>query len=117
MNNTALLILAGTETSESKAKFSLAMLAARELFENDENFKVIIEGAAVNWISEVLKEDHKIHSFFMKIKDKVEVCGYCASSFGVKEVSQEAGLHIATEYKGHPSIRNLIVENYTILTY
>ncbi len=79
--------------------------------------KSFFEGAGTKWIKQLSDPQHKINSFYNKIKNKIEVCSYCANAYGVKEVAIKENLTLVTEYKGHPSIRKLIFDDYTIITY
>jgi hypothetical protein len=117
MERTAIIIMSDIENVADKARLSLAMLATREFHEAEEEVKIIFEGAATKWISLLKNPEHKIHSFYAKIKGKIEVCGYCANAYGVKELVEAEGLKIVTEYKGHPSIRKLVKNNFNIITY
>ena len=117
MGKVAILVMADTENSDDKARLNLAMLTLREFFEAGYEVKIIFEGAATKWIKLLANPDHKIHSFYSKAKEHIEVCSYCAIAYGVKEISVEEGLKLATEYKGHPSIKNLVDNKYEIITY
>jgi hypothetical protein len=41
----------------------------------------------------------------------------CAAAFGVKEEIQKSGIALLGEYEGHPSVRNLVLQGYQIITF
>jgi hypothetical protein len=41
----------------------------------------------------------------------------CARAYGVKDEAEAAGVRLLDEYKGHPSVRQLISEGYEVITF
>jgi len=45
------------------------------------------------------------------------VCAYCSRAYGVKDEVEAAGIALMDEYKGHPSVRQLIVDGFAVVTF
>ena len=117
MTKIAIVVFADTETVEALGKVSNAFMLAMEAAENGDDLKIIFEGAGTKWIGELEKEDHKMHALYKGLKDKITgVCEFCAHSFGVKNQVEKSGLPLLSEYKKHPSLRNLFTEGYNVVT-
>lgn len=118
MNKIAVIILADTDTMEAMGRVSNAFMLIKELAENKDEFKLIFEGAGARWIKELEKEDHKLHVLYKQIKPHITgVCSYCAQAFGAKSSVEKVGIPLISEYNQHPSIRNLVVEGFEVITF
>ena len=52
------------------------------------------------------------------VKDKVVgACRACSVAFGVKEEVEASGVTLLTEYKGHQSLRERVVQGYQVITF
>ena len=95
-----------------------AFTLAGEAIENNDDLKIIFDGAGTKWIGELEKKDHKMHQIYMGFKDRISgACPFCAQAFGVKNQVEKSGLPFLDEYKNHPSLRKLVKEGYTVLTF
>lgn len=118
MTKIAIVVFADTNTMEAMGKVSNAFVLANEAIEAGDELKIIFEGAGTKWIGELEKEDHKLHGLYQGIKGRITgVCKFCAQAFGVKNEIEKAGLPLIDEYKSHPSLRNLFVEGYHVITF
>jgi hypothetical protein len=118
MSKIAIIIFADTNTVEAMGRVSNAFMLAAEAAENGDDLKIIFEGAGTKWIGELEKEDHKLHQLYSGLKNKITgVCAFCAQAFGVKSQVEKSGLAMLSEYKQHPSLRNLVVEGYEVITF
>ncbi|WP_205780719.1 DsrE family protein [Methylocaldum sp. 14B] len=80
--------------------------------------QLIFDGAATHWLAELVKPEHRLHGLYSAVEDTVAgACGYCAGAFGMEEAAAACGAPLLKEFDGHPSIRKLINEGYTILNY
>ncbi|MBN2175231.1 MAG: hypothetical protein JW731_13940 [Bacteroidales bacterium] len=94
-------------------KVSNGLMLALESNKNDDDLKIIFEGAGSKWIGEREKEDHKMHGLYQMVKEQVTgACSFCTSAFGVKNQMVWTDIPLLSENKEHPSLRNLIVEGY-----
>jgi len=118
MTKIAIVIFSDTETMEALGKVANAFMLAVESIENNDELKIIFEGAGTKWIGVLEDENHKIHPLYKMVKPAITgVCAFCASSFGVKSQIEKAGIELLSEYKQHPSLRNLVVEGYEIISF
>lgn len=118
MAKIAIVVFSDTNTMEAMGKVSNAFMLALEAVENGDDLKIIFEGAGTKWIGELENEDHKMHELYSGLKDKITgVCDYCAQAFGVKSKVEKAGLSLLSEFKKHPSLRNLFAEGYNVVNF
>ena len=118
MAKIAIVVFSDTDTMEAMGRVSNAFMFAMEAAENGDDLKIIFEGAGTKWIPELENKDHKMHGLYMGLKSKITgVCDYCASAFGVKNAVEAAGIPLLNDYKQHPSLRNLVVEGFSVMTF
>lgn len=118
MAKIAIVVFSDTNTIEAMGKVSNAFMLALEAVENGDDLKIIFEGAGTKWIGELEKVDHKLHGLYKGLKDKITgACSFCAQAFGVKNQVESAGINLISEYKQHPSLRNLIAEGYSVINF
>ncbi len=118
MTKIAIIILSDTETMESMGKVSNAFMLAQEAIENGDDLKIIFEGAGARWIGALEDESHKLHGLYKLVKSNITgVCFYCATVFGVKSKVLAANIPLISEYKEHPSLRQLFIDGYQVITF
>ncbi len=112
------MVLAGTEGREGLGRVANALITAREFKESGDEVVLLFDGAGTQWIRELVDPDHKYHGAFERVRDVVSgACSYCASAFGVKEDVERAGIALLDEYERHPSIRRLVTDGYSVVTF
>ncbi len=110
--------MADIESMEAMGKVSNAFMLAQEAIEKGDDLKIIFEGAGARWIGALEEPDHKLHELYLSVKNKITgVCFYCATVFGVKAKILEANIPLISEYKEHPSLRQLFVDEYHVITF
>ncbi len=78
---------------------------------------MIFDGAGTKWAA-ALSGEHKYAGLLESVRDKVEgACEYCSGAYGVKDEVEAAGITLLSDFDGHPSLRGLIVDGYTVLTF
>lgn len=113
----AIVVFADTTSMEAMGKVSNAFVLANESIENGDELKIIFEGAGTKWIGELEKEDHMLHQMYLGIKNRITgVCAHCSKAFGVKSEVEKAGVPLLDEYKSHPSLRNLFIDGFHVIT-
>lgn len=118
MAKIGIIVFSDTASIEALGKVSNAFMLAMEAAENGDELKIIFEGAGTKWIGELEKEDHKLHGLYKGLKDKITgACSFCAHAFGVKSQVEKSGISLLSEYKDHPSLRNLIADGYSIVSF
>ncbi len=118
MIKAAVVVLAGMETHEGLARVVNAMETVKELKVAEDDVKLIFDGAGTRWIRELTQSEHKAHGLFEAVRDRVDgVCAYCAGAFGVDEDARTCQVPLLSGFEGHPSLRTLIANGYSILTF
>lgn len=114
----AIVVFSDTNTAEALGKVSNAFVLAQEAIDSGDDLRFIFEGAATKWIGEMENDSHKLHELYKKLKGAITgACAFCAKAYGVKNQIEKAGVPLLSEYKDHPSIRRLVVEGYTIISF
>lgn len=118
MAKAAIVILAGTESHSDLGRLANGLEAAKEFQETDgDDVEVIFDGAGVQWIPE-LEGDHDYSALYETLKENVSACDYCSGAFGVEEeVDAAAGVDTLADFEGHPSVRDLVDDDYEVVTY
>jgi hypothetical protein len=118
MVKAAIVILADTETHADRARTANALTTAYEFKEAGDEVAVIFTGAGTKWVGELSHPDHRLHRAYGMVKDKVVgACRACSVAFGVKEEVEASGVALLTEYKGHQSLRERVVQGYQVITF
>jgi hypothetical protein len=117
MTKVAVLILAGTGSGAGIGRVVNGLQAAKEFTEADDDVRVIFDGAATAWVPALADEDHDYHALFAAVEHRVGVCDYCAGAFDVSEAVDATGVDRLDEYEGHPSLRDLVVDGYEVITF
>ena len=116
----AVILQAGNETNEGKARAVHALLYAIELAEGGYDVVLIFDGAGTGWANELRKPDNAFHQHYMKIKSLglvEEICDYCADSFDVKAALPEQQRKLLVgDYEGHPSLVKWVDRGYQIIS-
>lgn len=115
----AIILQAGNETNEGKARAIHALLYATELAEEGYEVVLIFDGAGTGWANELRKPENGFHEHYLRIKELgmvEEICDYCAESFDVKEdLPEQQRKLLVGEYKGHPSLVKWVERGYQII--
>lgn len=114
----AIVVLADTGSGDGLGRVVNALVTAREFKEAGDEVVLLFDGAGTKWIAVLLDEEHKYHRAFESVRDVVSgACSYCASAFGVRDEIEAAGITLLDEYAQHPSIRKLVADGYTVVTF
>ncbi len=110
-------------TEEALGRVFNALSAAYDFKQREDEVTILFHGPGTRWIGELSKEEHPAHALFGEVKDKVAgvSCG-CADVFGGSEDAEKSGFDLVKDNpvpgtSGLPSLRNLISEGYSILTF
>jgi hypothetical protein len=117
MARIAVILLADTDRPEGMGRMANALTTAQEAKEAGDDVRLILDGAGTKWAGELASEEHKYHRLFAAVRDQAGACVYCARAYGVKDQVEAAGVGLLDEYKGHPSVRQLIVDGYGVVTF
>ncbi len=118
MAKLAVVVLADTETHADLGRVVNALEVAKDFKEAGDEVVIIFDGAGTRWVPVLDNPEHRRHPLWLEVKDKVEgVCSYCSAAFGAKEQVQATGIKLLSDFDDHPSIRNLIVNGYQVITF
>lgn len=114
----AILLFADTETPEGMGRMANALTTVSEFKEADDDAILIFDGAGTRWVPLLADAGHKYHRLLEDVRDQVQgACVYCARAYGVKDAIEVAGIPLLDDYKGHPSVRDLMVEGRHVVTF
>jgi hypothetical protein len=116
-NKIAVMLLADTDTHEATGRMANALTLAKESKDAGDDIRLVLDGAGTKWAGELADEQHKYHRLFEDVREQTGACHYCARAYGVKDRVEAAGVELLDEYKGHPSVRQLITDGYEIVTF
>jgi len=120
MSKVAIILHAEPGTHDAMGRAVHALLYTQELNESGHSATLIFDGGGTRWIQEFKKEDNPLAPLYRSVKKEgliSGVCGYCITAFdGDKQVIEDEGLSLISDYKGHPSVAKLISEGYQIIT-
>lgn len=125
MNKAAIIILAdpSQQTEESLGRLFNALAAAYDFKQHDDEVTILFQGAGTRWTGILANPEHPCHVLFNAVADRVAgvSCG-CAEVFGATEDAKKSGFDLITDNPipgtpGLPSLRNLVEQGYTILTF
>ena len=110
-------------TEEALGRLFNALASAYDFKYAGKEVTVLFQGTGTRWIGELSKQDHPAYDLFEAVKDTVAgvSCG-CADVFGATEDVAKSGLELIKDNAvpkttGLPSLRKLIEDGYTVLTF
>ena len=121
MSKTAIVVLSEPQAGSDEAlgRVFNAMAAAFEFKQNDEDVRIVFQGAGTRWPKELQKPEHPGNKLYKEIAGLIDgVSRGCADVFG----AEASGLDLLTDYalpgtNGVASYHKLHKEGYTILNF
>lgn len=118
MAKISVVVLAGTETRPDLARVLNALALTKEAQGAGDDVELVFDGAGVAWILELNNPEHKLHKMFLATKDRIAgACEFCVNAFDVKDGVRAAGVHLLSEFEGHPSLRSRLADGYQVVTF
>ncbi len=118
MKKTAFIILADGKEPESVGRVVNALMGALEFKDSGEEIQIIFDGAGTQAAAAFADPEHKYNELFEKVRGFVRgACSYCADAYEVTEKVEKAGIPLISEFKGHPSYKNLINEDFNVVVF
>ena len=118
MTSVAIVVLAGTEQHSDLARVLNALELTRECQVAGDTVELIFDGAGVSWIPLLADPEHKLHKVFTSVRESIAgACEFCAGAFDVKNEVRAADIPFLSEFEGHPSLRNRIVDGFQVITF
>lgn len=110
-------------TEDALGRLFNALASAYDFKNSGDDVTILFQGAGTRWVGEVSKADHPAHSLFQEVVDKVAgvSCG-CADVFGATEDAEKSGFDLIKDNpvpgtSGLPSLRKLLADGYSMLTF
>ena len=100
--------------------FIHVLLNALDMKAKGHDPKIVIEGAAVKLVPELVKPGNPLNGLWKKNleADLVEgVCKACSNKLGTLEAAKEHGLTLLDDMSGHPSMAVYRDKGYEIITF
>lgn len=122
---TAIIILSDPQSGSEDAlgRVFNALAAAYDFKQGGEHVTVLFQGAGTRWVAELSNPSHPVYGLFEAVKDTVAgVSSGCADVFGATEEIERSAFDLVTDNavpgtSGLPSLRKLVAEGHTILTF
>ena len=106
------------DAARDLARAYRGLLTAKEFLDAGDDVVVVYDGSGVDTLAAAAAADHRLHPLVEGLREITRgACGFCARAHGVEEEITAAGWTLLTDYKGHASIRDLVVEGYLILAF
>ncbi len=121
----AIIILSDPKSGSEEAlgRVFNALASAYDFKQQGDEVTVLFQGTGTRWIGVLDKSDHPAHDLFEEVKDTVAgvSCG-CADVFGARDEAEKSAYDLITDNSvpgtsGLPSLRKLLSDGYTILTF
>ncbi len=118
MNKVAIVVLAGTKQEDSMGRIVNALMAVKELKENNDDVQLIFTGIGTMWLAELNRPGHQLHAVYNAVKDKIAgACGFCATAYNETDAIKAGGIVILEEYGTNMSYVKLINNGYQVITF
>ena len=122
MSKVAIVMLSASDTPEGRGRMVHAMYSARECKEAGDDVKLIFDGIGVTWLEAFSRREDQFTQHygatFDEVKDTiVGACNFCATvRFDIGDTIEREGYTLLGEEGGHHSFRDLIENDYQIIT-
>ncbi|CAN5449531.1 hypothetical protein BH23ACT6_BH23ACT6_03900 [soil metagenome] len=118
MSHYSVAIVILTNSATDNAAVYRALGTAKEFQEAGDDVTIVFDGSGAESLAALSHSSHALNGMLESLRDQVAgVCGFCATAHKVAAEITEAGFPMLTDNHGHASIRNLVVEGRTILTF
>ncbi len=100
--------------------FIHVLLTALDMKEKGYEPKIILEGASVKLIPELVKDENPLNKLWKKALEQnlVEgVCRACSYKLGTLEDAKKQKLTLLEDMSGHPAILKYMENNFEVITF
>lgn len=113
---TAIVIL--SDVADDLARVYRALGTAKEFADAGDDVTIVFDGSGVDTLAALSDGEHQLHGLLESLRGEVlGACGFCAQAHGVKDVIEDANWKLLTDNHGHASLRGLVVDGRTIITF
>lgn len=100
------------------AKAYRGLLTATEFVDAGDEVTVVYDGSGVDTLAAASSPEHQLHQLVEKLRPHtLGACGFCAKAHGVGDQIAAANWTLLGDYKGHASLRNLVINGYQVITF
>ena len=100
--------------------FIHVLINALDMKEKGHEAQIIVEGAAVKLIPDLVKADFPLNGLWKKNLDAgtvAGVCKACSNKLGTLDAAKEQGLALLDDVSGHPGMAGYHDKGYEIITF
>lgn len=100
--------------------FIHVLLNALDMHSKGDQVKIILEGASVKLVPELIKPDNPQRGLWKKCMDAglvAGVCRACAANQGTLDAAREQGLLLLDDMAGHPGMASYRNQGFEIITF
>ena len=112
----ALFLFSGPETP---CRLVHSLIFARDIADRGGEAKIILEGAAPEWLLLLPNPEHKLHSIYKTARENsviAAVCRACASQAGATEAAEQEAIPLVGDAYGHVSLASYMEDGFRIVT-
>jgi hypothetical protein len=100
--------------------FIHVLLNALDMHEKGDEVKVVLEGASVKLLPELVKPGNPLNGLWKKSREAGVidgVCKACAQKLGTLDAATEQGLPLLDDLSGHASMAGYQKQGFSIITF
>ena len=117
MANKAAIVIY-TDIASDMARVYRALGTAQEFVEAGDDVSIVFDGSGVESLAALSDSEHALNGMLESLRSVVSgACEFCAKSHEVEAQINAANWPMLSDHKGHASIRQLVVDGYTVITF
>lgn len=100
--------------------FVHVLLNALDLHAHGHEATIIMEGASVRLVPELVKDEHPLARLFAQVREHsllAGACKACSVKLGVAAEVEAAGVPLIGDMHGHPSMRAYMDAGWTVVSF
>lgn len=100
--------------------FIHVLLNALDLHAQGNEARVVMEGASVQLVPELVKPEHPLSKLFSQVRENGLLdgaCKACSVKLGVDKAVRDAGVPLIGEMNGHPSMRAYMEKGFEVISF
>lgn len=106
------------DAAKDLARAYRGLLTAKEFVEAGDDVVVVYDGSGVDTLSAAADPGHALHRLVEQLRPHTRgACGFCARAHGVEASLTGHDWPLLSDYKGHASVRQLILDGYHVLPF
>lgn len=114
----AIVIYASLAEHGGHSRAYRALSTAQEFKNAKDDVVIVFDGAGTETLNTLAQAEHPDAALVNSLREHIlGACFVCAKSYGVQTELEEKGFRLLRDHKGHASLRKLMAEGRTILTF